>query len=541
MDRQQRFRYRGRRLLGSGVARRRRIAIALSTAFLVLGGLALIAARSATGPTSADGDEWVTRTGTLLTRTLVTTSPPRLVLPPSQADSYQMAQAVTALAGFGVLQDRDWAEFDGRVADNLERELGEGYSGPQSLAAQLVRAAEAAGRPFGDNRVIAALRGVAQTAPDRDVYDQVSAAVVQDWAAEGGSPVVGALSQRDVRRAAAKTGCLGDEALFLQAALTRVHAAETGCNQAQRDALVDSELQSLRSVEPAQELSGDRALLVRAVGFLARTPEQVSAVSALKSGYVTQLNDGQVSDPLTAAYALSETPGDGNLNPELADFLRSIVAMGGAPVGQKLSPSTAAAVARALELAKKKVPSGLLVDSAQLPTEARARVLLALQASEDVAERLLTDADLPTGSGSTVTAVFQLLLRHQAPLCSRWAGTARRVAQDTRSTLLDRSLAYRYLQECGQDDDPVSQVLRDAWEALKETDIRATFNKQSVACALRFGEISSPKHSWGQWAAAVERGGGVSDESGELDVAQTHMMTALLTEQRSVCRDGVYW
>ncbi|NYI45593.1 hypothetical protein BJ993_002673 [Nocardioides aromaticivorans] len=485
------------------------------------------------------GAAWVARTGTMIAQSLNVGPPPHLVVPPSDVDSYRMAQAVTALARFGELEDRDWDEFDQRVSSSLKSELADGYAGPFSLGAQLVTASQAAGRSYSRD-VDASLRGLAQRGADDDIYDLAAAALVQQWAAQEGEPVAGALPARDVRRAVATVGCRGSEALFLQATLVRVEVTDTGCDQAQRDSMVDDEIATLRSVPTKEPLSGDTALLLRATGAVARTPVQAAAVSGLKSTFLARLARGDVVDPLTVTFALSETPGEGHISTELAAYLRSVLAMGGPPVVQRLSPSAAAAVARTLDLAGRKVPAGLLVDSADLPTEPRARVLLALGATSAEAESMLAVASPPKDRGQPVTGVFQLLLRDGASLCSRWGSSAVRVARDTSSTLVDRSLAYRYAQSCGREDPPTLQAIRTDWEGLEESDLRAVFTKQAVACALQFGKLRPPARIWREWGSAAQQSGGVNDETGDFDVSQTLMMTVLLTDPGTVCTEGVY-
>lgn len=507
---------------------------------LVLIVLVVFALRERTSSGRSPADEWVARTGTLIAQSLSLGPPPHLVVPPSGVDSYRMAQAATALAHFGMLEERDWDEFDKRVSSSLENELTEGYAGPLSLGAQLVRASEVADRSYARD-VDALLRGLAQQGSDDDIYDQAAAAAIQRWAAGDGAPgVVDVLPARDVRRAAAAVGCRGPEGLFLQATLVRVGVRATGCDRAQRDALVDDELATLRAVSTDEPLSGDTALLLRAAGSVARTPEQAAAVSELKSTFLARVDRGDVVDPLTVTFALSETPGGGHISAELADYLRSVLTMGGPPVLQRLSPSAAADVARTLDLTGRKVPAGLLVDSADLPTEPRARVLLALGAPSADAESMLADASPPRGRGQDVTGVFQLLLRHGAPLCSRWVSSAVRIARDTSSTLLDRSLAYRYAQSCGREDPPTLQAIRTAWEDLEVSDLRAVFTKQAVACTLQLDEPLSPARIWREWGSAVQQSGGVNDEAGDFDVSQTLMMTVLLTDPATVCAGGVF-
>lgn len=508
-------------------------------AALLLATLAVVTLHERDSSAEPPGDEWVARTGAMIAQSLNVGPPPHLVVPPSGVDLYRMAQAVTALARFGVLEDDDWDEFDKRVSSNLKRELAEGYAGPLSLGAQLVGASQAADRSYSP-AVDASLRGLAQMGAEDDIYDQAAAAVVQQWAAKQGEPVAGALSARDVRRAVATVGCRGPEALFLQATLVRGGVADTGCDEAQRDSLVDDEIATLRAVSTKEPLSGDAALLLRATGAVARTPARAAAVSELKSTFLARLDRGDVVDPLTVTFGLSETPGDGHISTELAAYLRSVLTLGGPPVVQRLSPSAAAAVARTLDLAGRKVPAGLLLDSDDLPTEPRARVLLALGAPAADAEKMLADASPPKGRGHTVTGVFQLLLRHGASLCSRWGSSAVRIARDTSSTLIDRSLAYRYAQNCGREDPPTLRAIRTAWEDLEESDLRAVFTKQAVACALQLGKLRSPAPIWREWGSAAQQSGGVNDDTGDVDVFQTLMMTLLLSDPATVCTEGVY-
>ncbi|MBM9459727.1 hypothetical protein JK386_07410 [Nocardioides sp. zg-536] len=514
------------------------VAVAACIAALAYAGIWFAGHR---GPVDPDARAWSDRTATLLADALVAADPPHLIVPPAHADSYQAAQAVIALAGFGELTDADWSAFETKLASNLPREFQEGYTGPLALSAQVVTAAEAAGRNL-DPEVTDLILGVADTDPQGDPYDAAAATTVRRWAAaRDGAAVEDALS-RDVRKSVSSIGCRGVEALFLQAALARAGVDSTGCTAPQREDLVAKELRlQAKTLATAAVLDSDTALRLRAASTLTATASQRAEVERLKALQTALVNDRRTTDGLIAAFALSQVTGTSTIAPSLVAFLHTVLEWGGAPEQLRLTPNTAAALARTFALSGHRSPPHLVEEAGGEPLETRARILLSRGASAAAARSLLSGATPNLDERVRFTAVFQLLLRHRAPLCSTWAETAQRQLDDEQSTLIERALAYRYLVECGHEDTALGGKLRAMERDTEEVDVRSIFRKRSVACALGDGGLPSSRDNWKLLRSLVDPRGGVIDDAGQLEVAETHMATAMLADQSKVCQRGAYW
>lgn len=493
------------------------------------------------GGSDAGPAGWMSRTSARLDATVVTDGPPRVIQPPVMVDSYQVTQAATVLARSDALTDADWTAVEKQVVANLERELDEGYAGSFALAAQVVQTADAAGRPLADTEVRRLISGVAREPVDDDAYDAAAATVVRRWAADHGGPQFEPAVSRGVQRTITDQGCRGVEALLLMAALERAGVAPSPCDAAALEGLVSDELRAQRNRKPTTILEADWPLRLRAASTLARTDTQVDEVARLKAGYAQQIDAGAVDDPLTSAFALSGVAGPNELGPDLVSFLRSVIADGGAPHIETLSPPMAATLYRAWQLTGSKAPAALLIEAADLPPEAQARVLLARGSSDAEVRTLVEGWKPPRSRDVQLTAVFQLLLRHGAPGCRTWLRTARRTGADDRMTITDRALALRYLDACGEPDSKGTATLRTEWEQLRATDVGSTYRKRAVTCAMGFGDLPTAEQNWKVLEGSADPQGGIVDASGQFDVIETHLMAALMADQRQVCRDGVYW